>query len=98
MINNFPSSIRDRFLESENDNICYIDFSGMGRGNDFISNEDDDEIISPACNLPSNDNSIININDLDRDYFRRKLVENFSIKLSRGDVYWLRSIRNKHGE
>ena len=35
---------------------------------------------------------------LDRDYFRRKLVENFSIKLSRGDVYWPRSARNQHVE
>ena len=98
VINNFPSSIRDIFLDSENDNVCDIDFSGMGRGNDFISNEEDDEIVSPTCTLPSNDNSIINLNDLHRDYFRRKLDENFSIKLSRGDVFWPRSIRNKHGE
>ena len=70
----------------------------MGRGNNFVLNEEDDEIVFPACTLPSNDNSIINPNDLDRDYFRIKLVENFSIKLSRGDVYWPRSIRSKHRE
>lgn len=27
VINNLPSSIRDRFLEAENDNFCNIDFS-----------------------------------------------------------------------
>ena len=94
MINNLPSSIRDRFLEAENDNFYNIDFSGMGRGNDFILNEEDDEIFYPASTLPSDNNSIVNFNDLDRDYFSRKLVENFSIKLSRGDVYWPRSMRN----
>ena len=82
-----PSSIRDRFLEEENNYICNINFSRIWRRNDFISSEDDDDIISSSCIPPSSNHSITNINDLDRDYFWRKLVENFLIKLSRRDIY-----------
>ena len=56
--------MKDRFLEAESDSICNAYFSGIGRGN-----KEDNEIASPARTLPSNENSIINLNYLDRDYF-----------------------------
>ena len=59
----------------------------MGRGNNFISSKEDDDIVSSSYIPFSNNHLITNLNDLDRDYFKRKLVENFLIKLSRGDIY-----------
>ena len=95
-MNNLPSSIRDRFIENKNNNICDIDFSGIGIENDFISNKEENEIFSPTYNIPSNHNSIIDLNYLDSDCFQRKLVENLLIKLPREYVFWLQNIRSKY--
>ena len=48
--------------------------------------EDGDNVPVPSLIPDPNDDSIVSVSALGRDYFRRKLVETFSIRLSRGEV------------
>ena len=76
-------SIRDRFLEDENNYNFNLDFIGILRGNDFVSDEDNSNNIIPYPYTPLyNDTSVINLNDLESDFLWWKLVKHFSIKLS----------------
>ena len=93
VINNLPPPMRERFLRHDDScNLCEIDFSGVGRANDFLLDEEEgNDFPAPSFIPDPNDDSIRIVSDLERDYFRRKLVENFSIRLSRGEVMWPRS-------
>ena len=51
-------------------------FSVVGRVNNFLFDEEDsNEIPAPFFIPDPNDDLIVNVSDLKRDYFRRKLVE-----------------------
>ena len=85
---NLPPSMRERFLAGDLPSLS-TDYSGAGRADDF--EEDNGPFPNPGFTPNPNDDSILNLNDLDRDYFRSKLIENFAIRLRRADVVWPRA-------
>ena len=80
---NLPPSTHERLLAGDLPSLS-TDISGAGRADDF--EEDTEPLRNPGFMPNPNDDSILNVNDLDRDYFRSKLVEIFTIRLRRGDV------------
>ena len=87
---NIPSAILRRMEEAGID-LATHDYSGMGRGNDIeISLNSIPTFTGTIPNENSEKTRVVN--DLDRDYFRKKLVEHFMIKRERNELVWPRSV------
>ena len=79
------------------------DISGMGPG--FSNDTTNDTpppplpLISQQQNIPSyvgtNGGTVRNIVDLNHEYFRQQLVENFDILFQKNKIVWPRSVKTK---
>ena len=88
-----PTDIRNR-MNRDGENINTLDYSRIGRGSDECDDNDDSVTDFSGIIPDGNDSSVRVVNQLNRDYFRERLVENFHIRSQNNDVSWPRSINN----
>ena len=87
-----PTTILNR-MRQEGTPINTFDMSNMGRSNDMANDEETNPDLNFNGIIPDDtDDSIRIVNDLNRDFFREKLVQHFYIRWERGDVFWPRKV------
>ena len=94
VFNNIPTEILERMRRDGIDNNSY-DSSGQGRSSDHSEDDTNPNLLFEGIVPDDNDNSIQIVNDLNRDYFREKLVQHFYIRWKNKDVFWPRHVNQQ---